>query len=70
MENAMLAARGYKTKKALKEAKGTQFTYTETSVFGEEHKDDGTVTVVGPSPTERKWYATVTCQAGIITKVT
>jgi hypothetical protein len=65
----MLAARGYKTKKDLKASVGKQFNYTETSMFGPEYKGDGKNTVVGPSPYERKWFATVTCVGGVITKV-
>ncbi len=65
----MMAARGYKAKKDLKAAIGQEFRFTETSMFGPEFKPDGDNTVVGPSAYERKWYATVTCSAGIITKV-
>jgi hypothetical protein len=64
----MLAAR-YKTKKLLKEAVGTPLRYTETSMFGEEFKPDGKFAVVGPSPYERKWYAQVTMENGLIKKV-
>lgn len=66
----MLAARGYKTKKDLKATLGQPFRYTETSAFGSEFKADGSNTVVGPSAYERKWYATVVCENGIIKKVT
>ena len=65
----MLAARGYKTRKDLKAAIGKRFGYTETSMFGEEFKPNGENVVVGPSPHERKWYAQVWCENGIITKV-
>lgn len=65
-----LAARGYKTKKSLKESVGKPFTYTETSMFGNQFKSDGTFCVVGPSATERKWYAEVTMSNGLIIKVT
>jgi hypothetical protein len=64
-----LAARGYKTKKSLKESVGKAFTYTETSMFGPEYKADGTFCVVGPSASERKWFASVTMVAGKISKV-
>lgn len=64
----MMSAR-YPTKKALKEAVGQELRYQETSMFGEEFKADGSFPVVGPSPTERKWYATVTMANGIIAKV-
>ena len=66
----MLGARGYKTKKDLKASVGQVFHYTETSAFGLEAQDNGTVSVVGPSPYDRKWYARVTCKDGVITKVT
>lgn len=65
----MLAASGYKTKKDLKASVGKQFRYTETSMFGLEGKANGEMTVVGPSPYDRKWYATVTVKDGVIVKV-
>lgn len=66
----MLAARGYKTKKDLKAAVGHPFQYTETSFFGAEYTPNGVLTVVGPSPQIRKWYANVHMQEGKIVKVT
>lgn len=60
----------YKTKKLLKESIGKPLNYIETSMFGFEYKPDGTFPVVGPSPYERKWYATVTMKEGLIFKVT
>lgn len=65
----MLAARGYKTKKELKLAIGTELRYTETSMFGEEYKTTGKFAVVGPSAYERKWFAEVTMLDGLIVKV-
>jgi hypothetical protein len=65
-----LAACGYSTKKSLKESVGKALSYTETSMFGPEYKADGTFCVVGPSPTQRKWFAEVTMVAGKIFKVT
>lgn len=59
----------YKTKKALKESIGKPLRYVETSMFGEEYTDNGTFCVVGPSPYERKWYASVTMKDGLIAKV-
>jgi hypothetical protein len=60
----------YATKKALRESIGQPMRVIETSLFGLEFKPDGDNTVVGPDPyTSRKWYATVTCEAGVITKV-
>lgn len=64
----MLAAL-YPTKKALKEAVGYELRYWETSVFGAEFRPDGTFCVVGPSPTRRVWFATVTMAQGRIAKV-
>ena len=61
----------YKTKKALKESIGERLRYVETSIFGSEYSDDMSgVAVVGPSPTQRKWYAQVWVSDGLITKVT
>ena len=64
----MMGAR-YKTKKELKAAVGQPLKYEETSFFGPEYKPDGSFCVVGPSPTVRKWYATVTMANGLIAKV-
>jgi len=65
----MLGA-SYKTKKALKESIGKPLRYIETSMFGSEYKENGTFAVVGPDPyRNRKWYATVTMENGIIKKV-
>lgn len=59
----------YKSKKELKAAVGQSLRYVETSFFGPEYKDNGTFCVVGPSPTERKWFAEVTMKDGKIAKV-
>jgi len=64
----MMAA-NYKTKKELKAAIGAPLRYTETSFFGNEYRSTGTLYVVGPSPTVRKWYASVTMADGKIVKV-
>lgn len=64
----MLAA-NYKTKKALKASVGEPLRYTETSLFGEEYLPTGKLYVVGPSPYERKWYAQVWMEDGLIAKV-
>jgi hypothetical protein len=64
-----LAASGYKTKKVLKECVGRPLRYTETSLFGAEYKANGKFAVVGPSATERKWFAEVTMVDGLIAKV-
>ena len=59
----------YPTKKALRESVGQSLRYIETSMFGAEFKPTGTFAVVGPSPTNRKWFAEVTMQDGKIAKV-
>jgi hypothetical protein len=61
----------YKSKKALREAEvGKEPRFLETSLHGEEYKGDGTYVIVGPDPyTNRKWYAQVTVQDGLVTKV-
>ena len=64
----MLVA-NYETKKALKEAIGQALNYTETSMFGPEFRLDGVNIMVGPSAYKRKFYAEVSTQKGIITKV-
>ena len=66
--NPMMGA-SYKTKKDLEAAIGQSLRYVETSMFGEEYRDNGKFCVVGPSPTKRKWYAEVTMQDGKIAKV-
>ena len=64
-----LAASGYKTKKDLKASVGKPLGHTETSMFGPEYKANGKFAVVGPSATERKWFAEVTMVEGKIAKV-
>lgn len=64
----MLSAR-YATKKLLKESIGKSLRYEETSMFGEEYKPNGKFCVVGPSPYDRKWYAEVIMENGLIKKV-
>jgi hypothetical protein len=59
----------YKTKKQLKENIGKELRYEETSFFGPEYKANGTLTVVGPSPRERKWFASIEMKDGLIHKV-
>jgi hypothetical protein len=63
----------YNSKKDLKEAVGQKLKYTETSMFGPEYKDNGTLTVAGrPHITgmKREFFAEVTMKDGIIQKVT
>jgi hypothetical protein len=60
----------YKAKKDLKAAVGKPLRYVETSLFGSEYKENGTFPVVGPcAHTNRKWYAQVTMENGLIKKV-
>mgnify|MGYP001605267959 CR=1 FL=1 len=59
----------YKTKKELKAAIGQPLRYEETSLFGEEYRPNGRFCVVGPSPRERKWFAEVTMENGLIKSV-
>jgi len=62
-----LAAVGYVTKKALKESSGKPLRYTETSLFGSEYNPNGKFIVVGNN---RAWFASVTMENGLISKVT
>lgn len=64
----MLAAY-YKTKKDLKASIGSALNYGETSMFGPEYKATGSFAVVGPSESQRKWYAEVTMKDGKIVSV-
>lgn len=64
----MMAAH-YTTKKELKENVGKELRYEETSMFGSEYKSTGIFAVVGPSPTERKWFAEIEMENDIIKKV-
>jgi hypothetical protein len=59
----------YPSKKALKEAIGKPLKYTETSMFGAEYRADGKFCAVGPSPYERKFFAEITMENGLISKV-
>lgn len=60
----------YKTKKELKATIGKPLRYVETSIFGAEYKSDGKFCVVGPcAHTNRKWFAEVTMENGLIKKV-
>ena len=60
----------YSTKKDLKANIGKPLRFIETSMFGAEYKENGSFCVVGPDPyTNRKWYAQVTMENGLIKKV-
>lgn len=65
----MMAACGYKTKKELKAAIGKPLNYTETSIFGAEYTPNGQFCLVGPSAYDRRWYAAVVMENGIIKSV-
>ena len=57
----------YKTKKELKNNIGSELDYTETSIFGDEYKNNGTF--VG-CDVKRKFFAKITIENNIIKKVT
>jgi hypothetical protein len=62
----------YVSKKALKENVGKPLRYIETSFFGPEYKDNGTITVANrPHITGigREFFARVTMVDGLIAKV-
>ena len=59
----------YPTKKALKASIGRPLHYQETSLFGEEYRATGRLTVVGPGAYQRKWYAQVVMKDGRIVRV-
>lgn len=65
----MMGIAGAKTKKELKTLVGQEPRFIETSMFGPEYKGDGSYNVVGPTPHERKWYATVEVKEGKIARV-
>ena len=68
----MMSVYGCRTKKDLKAKVGTPADelFQETSVFGPEYQGTGRYAVVGPSPTQRVWYATVTVDGtGKVVKV-
>ena len=67
----MMSVYGCPTKKALKAMVGQNAVdvLQETSFFGPEMRDNGRFPVVGPSPTKRTWFATVSVVDGRIVKV-
>jgi hypothetical protein len=69
MEETPMMGASYESKKDLKAAVGQPLLYEETSFFGPEYEENGTFCVVGPSPTQRKWFASVTMENGLIKKV-
>jgi hypothetical protein len=68
-----MLAIGYESKKALKESIGKPLRYRETSMFGAEYTPNGTFVVAHrPQITRskgREFFATVTMQNGLISKV-
>lgn len=62
----------YESKKALKESIGKPLRYTETSMFGDEYRANGTFTGCNrPHITgyKREFFAQVTMKDGLISKV-
>lgn len=68
VEAPMLCAL-YKTKEELSASVGAKLRYQETRKKPE-FVDNTTLTVVGPSPVNRKWFAVVTVRNGEIVQVT
>ena len=64
-----MACCGCKFKKDLVKRVGMTLKYEETSMFGSEYKADGSFCLVGPSSSDRKWFAEVTMRNGIIQEV-
>lgn len=65
----------YNSKKDLKAAIGNRLAYRETSMFGDEYRSTGSFVVahrplLGINKNGREFFATVTMQDDIITKVT
>jgi hypothetical protein len=65
----MMSVSGYATKRDLKAAIGQRLRYVETSMFGPGYRSNGINPVVGPSPQQRKWYASVHVKDDVIVKV-
>lgn len=62
----------YPSKKDCKAAIGKPLQYIETSMFGEEYKPDGVLTVANrPHITRngREWFGQITMENGLIKKV-
>lgn len=68
----MYTTKNFKTKKALREAveNGEKIGIYQPGPFGGEELGDGKFAVEGPHyPEPHRWYAAVTVENGIITKV-
>lgn len=62
----------YPSKKVCKESIGKPLRYIETSLFGEEYRPDGTLTVANrPHITRngREWFGQITMENGLIKSV-
>ena len=60
----------FKTKKALKEMKGKQIGYViDPSPFEFKTLDNFKGAIVGPSDTERNWYAQIVVENGILKSI-
>lgn len=60
----------FKTKKALKEMKGKQIGYIiDPTPFEYKTLDNFQGCIVGPSATERKWYAEITVENGVLKSI-
>ena len=59
----------FKTKKALKAWIGKEVCTIIPRMQGDDYVTDYTGAIVGPGPYNRKWYAEVTINKGILTKV-
>ena len=69
-----LLVTGYESKKQLKENIGKRLVYRETSMFGNEYKDNGKFVVVHRpalriQPKGREFFAEVTMKDGLIAAV-
>lgn len=62
---------GFKSKQDLIKAinQSIEDQILETSIFGPEFQRNGKTTIVGPSPHQRNWFATITCVNGVLVEV-
>ena len=63
----------YASKRALREAIGKRLLFSETSIFGDEYRTNGTFPVAGrpglSDAVKREFFAEVTMKDGLIVKV-
>jgi hypothetical protein len=64
----MLVA-NYPTKNSLKNSVGQELRFEETSIFEPEYRSTGRFVVVGPTATNRKFFAEVTIENDKIVRV-